>query len=168
MNSCITTVLVLSTAAYDTHHVYVAAINAEERAFQERLENAVLDVLTSGSIPTEDLCHWSLRSFAFKNIDAHISRACDDEQPHLERLFLLLMIYKCLNRLLEPEKAPVKRQLSPTEQLYREQQRHTVKGKRKYSVEYKRRLAKMNADQLKEFRAREAKRIREARARKRQ
>jgi hypothetical protein len=93
----------------------VAAINAEERAFQERLENAVLEVLTNGSIPTEDLSHWNLRSYAFKNIDEHISRACDEpEKPHLERFFLLLTIYKCLNRLLEPPKAPVKRQLSAT------------------------------------------------------
>jgi hypothetical protein len=140
----------------------VAAINAEERAFQERLELAVLDVLTNGSIPTEDLSHWNLRSYAFKNIDEHISRACDGpEKPNLERFFLLLTMYKCLNRLLEPPKAPVKRQLSPTEQLYREQQSRKVnqssddkKGNRirkPQSGIYRRRMESMTEDTRREF-----------------
>jgi hypothetical protein len=84
---------------------------AEERAFQDRLELAALESLTHLSV--EDLGHWNLRSYAFKNLDQHIDRATSDEKPHLERLFLLLLIFKCLNRLLEPPKPKQPESLAP-------------------------------------------------------
>ena len=139
-----------------------AKIDESELEFQSRLELSVLESFTRLSV--EDLGHWNLRSYVFKNIDAHIGRATSDEKPHLERLFLLLLIFKCLNRLLEPPKPKQPRVLSAVEQLYREQQRKPVKRKRQYAGEYARRLAKMTPEQLREFRAREAKRIREMRA----
>jgi hypothetical protein len=155
----------------------MAKLAREEKAFQERLELAVLDVLTNGSIPTEDLSHWNLRSFAFKNIDAHISRACDDDKPHLERFFLLLTIWKALNRLLEPPKAPVKRQLSPTEELYREQQQRkkapvtpanqrTTKRVSRSARKYRAMIAAMSPEELEAFRIRERERQKAMRARK--
>jgi hypothetical protein len=153
----------------------VATLDPEEKAFQERLENAVLEVMTDGRITSDDLSHWNLRSFAFKNIDAHISRACDDdEKPHLERLFLLLMIYKCLNRLLEPGKAPAKRPLSLTEQLYREQQkakakpanRRTTKRVSRSALRYRAMIAAMSPEELEAFRTEERERQKAMRARK--
>src|SRR5258708_21702567 len=145
------------------------------KAFQERLDNAVLDVMTDGRITSDDLSSWNLRSFAFQNIDAHISRACDDpEKPHLERFFLVLTIYKCMQRLLEPAKAPVKRPLSPTEQLYRKQQRQTVKPanqrtKKRVSRSarrYRAMIAAMSPEELEAFRIKEREREKAMRARK--
>jgi hypothetical protein len=133
-----------------------AKVDSGEIELQSRLELSVLESLTRLSV--EDLGHWNLRSYAFKNIDEHISRACDDEQPHLERFFLLLTIYKCLNRLLEPAKAPVNRELSPTEQLYRKRQRQ--KATRKTAAQYRMaRIAKMNPTELAEFRTSEKARL---------
>jgi hypothetical protein len=155
----------------------MAALDPEEKSFQDRLENAVLDVMTSDRITSDDLSRWNLRSFAFKNIDAHISRACDDEQAHPERFFLLLTIYKCMQRLLEPAKAPVKRALSPTEKLYKEQKAKAKpvkravgrpagpKVERKWAGEYARRLERMGPEKAAEFKAREAARIKAMRAR---
>jgi hypothetical protein len=153
----------------------MAKVAPEELEFQSRLEMAVLESLVS--LPIEDLNRWNFRARAFANLDAHISRATADEQPCMERLFLLLVVWKCLNRLLEPTKSAVKRELSPTEKLYRQQQQAKAapvkravgrplgrKG-REYSGEYARRLAKMGPEKAAEFKAREAARIRDRRAR---
>jgi hypothetical protein len=154
--------------------VYVAATKEEiaaERSFQERLELSVLEALTN--LTAEDLSRWDLRSRAFANLDTHIDRATSDEHPHLVRLFLLVTIYKCLNRLLEPAKAPTKRPLSAVETLYRQQQQakravgrpRGPKVERRYAGEYARRLSRMTPEQQQAFKAREAARIRDRRAR---
>jgi hypothetical protein len=60
-----------------------------KRALQERLENAVLDCLTT--LPTSDLESWRLRSYMWTSLDRVLDNVADDHRDHINRLNLLIL-----------------------------------------------------------------------------
>jgi hypothetical protein len=149
---------------------------AEEQAKLDRFVLAITDSLTT--LPTSDLRSWNFRAAVWHDLDHRIQGIIDSASGHEDcaRMLLCLMVFRLVNLLLsgpldvgntdkqlarEAEERMAKAAATPKRAAGRPP---GPKVERQYAGEYARRLAKMTPEQLKEFKAREAARIRDRRA----
>jgi hypothetical protein len=145
---------------------------AEETAFHNRLIEALLEPLTSGSISTSDLAKWNYRAAVMQDIEVHLDRivGASDEKPLLARFILCLTIWKALQRLLEPTvAAPKPKTVGGVEALVRSRQTVKPGPKRKKlskKAEWLRaKVATMTDEEREAYRAKERARAKERRER---
>jgi hypothetical protein len=82
-------------------------MSAEPELDLSLIENAILEVLTNGSIPTKEINRWNWLTACWADVGRKLDMAIgsSDEKPQVTRLITCLMLWECISRLASPRPA---------------------------------------------------------------